>query len=278
MSVNNWSKKFAFASVFLLPRSHTPWVDANRHDDHWQRLCLDLALSIQLCTKEATRIVGKQLVDSQRREHTSVSVIRCEPIFGKKSNDCVFTSSVLVVRNSIDTFCYRWVSIPSLGVDTWYCQWNSDQKWKKKSKMGTTGKWGKCRRNLEKLKFESRNLWLTCGWECSWWRFSEGSLSINTIDTFAKVLILYRYRFSSILRNTNQYSPGLAPYDFFLFEKLKDFTWRTHFGNVEAVKAILESDRKKNVLQAGKDNWRTSALQCRRNILKGTKLFYLKVE
>ncbi len=37
----------------------------------------------------------------------------------------------LVVRNNIDTFWYRSVSIPYLGIDTWYCHWNSDQKYQK---------------------------------------------------------------------------------------------------------------------------------------------------
>ncbi len=36
---------------------------------------------------------------------------------------------LVVVRNSIDTFWYRWVSIPYLGIDTSYCHWNSDQEW-----------------------------------------------------------------------------------------------------------------------------------------------------
>ncbi len=93
----------------------------------------------------------------------------------------------------IDIFWYHWVSIRSSVIDTWYCQWNSDQKCKKtkqntRSKMETTGKWGKCRRNLENSKFDSRNAWLTCRCECSWWRFLEGSLSIDTIEAFAKVI------------------------------------------------------------------------------------------
>ncbi len=39
-------------------------------------------------------------------------------------------SNVLVMRNSINDT----VSIPYLGIGTWYCHWNSDQKCKKKKK------------------------------------------------------------------------------------------------------------------------------------------------
>ncbi len=45
----------------------------------------------------------------------------------------------MVVRNSINTFWYRWVSIPYLGIDTWYCHWNSDQKYQKKNLNEITG-------------------------------------------------------------------------------------------------------------------------------------------
>ncbi len=44
------------------------------------------------------------------------------------------------------------------------------------------------------------NLWM---W-LLWWGFLEGYLSIDTIDTFAKVSILYRYLFSAILPITNR--------------------------------------------------------------------------
>ncbi len=47
---------------------------------------------------------------------------------------------------------------------------------------------------VRKLKYVT-NLWM---WS-SWWGFSEGYLSIDTIDTFAKESILYQYLFSSIL-------------------------------------------------------------------------------
>ncbi len=38
----------------------------------------------------------------------------------------------------------------------------------------------------------------------SWWGFLEGYLCIDTIDTYVKVSILYRYLFSSILPITNE--------------------------------------------------------------------------
>ncbi len=46
-------------TVFLLLEPHIPWVDANRHDDHWQSLYWDLASSMQACMKEVARIVGE---------------------------------------------------------------------------------------------------------------------------------------------------------------------------------------------------------------------------
>ncbi len=65
--------------------------------------------------------------------------------------------------------------------------------------MEITGKWGKCWRYLKNSKSESWNTWLICGCEVHDGGFSEWYLSIDTIDTFAKVSILYRYLFASIL-------------------------------------------------------------------------------
>ncbi len=107
-----------------------------------------------------------------------------------------FPSSHLVVRNSIDT-----ISILYLGIDTWYCHWNSNQKCPKKlkAKVEITRKHGKCWRNLKYWKSKSGNMskYVTNLWMWSlWWEFPEVYLSIAT--SFAKVSIPYRYLFSSI--------------------------------------------------------------------------------
>ncbi len=47
------------------------------------------------CTKEAPEILRKKITDSSPGQCTSTSFVRCEPVFGKKSNDSAFTSSIL---------------------------------------------------------------------------------------------------------------------------------------------------------------------------------------
>ncbi len=93
-----------------------------------------------------------------------------------------FNAIIAVLFSCFPNFIFKLVMQNSIA--TCYSQWNSDQKCQgEKFKMQTTGKWGKCRRNVENLKFESRNTWLTCGCECSWWKFLEGSLRTQCIDT-----------------------------------------------------------------------------------------------
>ncbi len=122
----------------------------------------------------------------------------------------------LVVWNSIDTIDtvlipfgiveYRYVIyISILGIVTGIVT-KSAKKKKKKSKTEIIRKQGKCRRNLKNSKSESWNMWLTCGCEFCDDDFRNDtwvSILIDTIDTFAKICLLCRYIFSSILPITN---------------------------------------------------------------------------
>ncbi len=78
---------------FFIPGSHTSRVDANRYDDHWQGPHWNPEFT-RACMNESAVIVGKQLADSSPRQHTSTLVAVCEPVFGKKSDDRAFTSSI----------------------------------------------------------------------------------------------------------------------------------------------------------------------------------------
>ncbi len=71
------------------------------------------------------------------KEHFSGTVLHKNQLLEKwlfKDSPALTISDLhkpLVVRSSIDTidtFRYHWVSIRYLGIDTWYCHWNSDQK------------------------------------------------------------------------------------------------------------------------------------------------------
>ncbi len=80
-----------------------------------------------------------------------------------------------MVRNridNIDTFWYGWVTIPYLGIDTWYCHWYSDQKCQKNEITGNgaeTGQMSKKPKNFEKIRSPKveihQNRWLTYGCE-----------------------------------------------------------------------------------------------------------------
>ncbi len=83
----------------------------------------------------STKTLQQQIQHYQQRIFGPVHrCIHCQMSsnFSDKIDELIKYRWVLVVRNSIDTFWYCCVSIPYLGIDTWYCRWISDQNCQKK--------------------------------------------------------------------------------------------------------------------------------------------------